>query len=104
MTFTPKSSLAQQFVGRVPQMPQIPVRKTPAERTFESLRELHQRLVWQAQANGQGEEALPAWHVHLPSGVSMRIKWMGTYGAFMRFTSPDEMVVLVAPEALCLTQ
>jgi hypothetical protein len=103
-TFPPRFSMAQQL-ARFPTTPLIPPRpKSPAERMHESLREWHQRLVWEAKRDGLDEEALPAWHVHLPSGTQMRIKWIGTFGPFARFVGmDDETVVLIAPEAVSVT-
>ena len=83
---------------------QVPVRLTPAERQHKSLLELHQRLVAEANAEGKDAESLPAWYVATASGRTMRIKWIGTYGPFVRFVGiDDQTAVLVAPEAVSIT-
>ena len=75
--------------------------KTPARRMFEALSQMHARQVLDAQREGRGEETLPAWHAHLPSGVLFRIKWIGTYEPFVRFIGPDdETAVVLAPESV----
>lgn len=82
----------------------LPVQLSQAERQHKSLKELHERLVWEAKADGKGPETLPAWYAHLPSGDRFRIKWIGTYGPFVRFVAPDDhTAVLLAPEAVSIT-
>ena len=83
---------------------EIPRPLTPAERMHRSLRELAQRLLHEAAAEGRGPETLDAWHVHLASGRTMRIKWIGTYGPFLRVVGMDDATaVLLAPEAVQVT-
>ena len=75
-----------------------------AERMHKTLRELHARLEHGARAEGKGPESLPAWHLHLPSGEVLRVKWIGTLGPFVRFVGMDDATaMLIAPEAVSIT-
>jgi hypothetical protein len=88
---------------QTPESFQLPVRLSQAERQFNSLSELHKRLVFEAQVEDKGPETLPAWYAHLASGERFRIKWIGTHGPFVRFTAPDDKTfVLLAPEAVTI--
>ena len=77
---------------------------SPAEQEYDKLKELYERLVGDAEADGRGPETLPAWYAHLPSGRLFRIKRISTFGPFIRFIAPDDKtVVLIAPESVAVT-
>jgi hypothetical protein len=83
---------------------QIPPRLSPAEKQHKSLKELHMRLIAETQMAGKGPEAMPAWWAHLASGEKFRIKWIGTFGPFVRFVAPDDATaILLAPESVAIT-
>lgn len=75
-----------------------------AEMVYESLKELHRKLVARLRAEGKTADWMPAWYLHLPSGEKVRIKYLGGEGALIRFGLPDEETqVIVAPSAVAIT-
>jgi hypothetical protein len=74
-----------------------------AETVYESLKSAHRKIVLRLQAEGKTKDWTPAWYVHLPSGERVRIRWFGVEGVLLRFTTPDDLPILLAPEALALT-
>lgn len=83
--------------------PQFSSPPSRTERMVDALRDLHRRYEFQLTQEGKGAESLPAWYLHLPSGIPVRIKTVGRQGPFLRFVSPDGIVALVAPEVVSIT-
>jgi hypothetical protein len=75
----------------------------PADEMFESLRDHHTQLVFEARAEGGGAESLPAWFLHFASGKTMRVKFISTLGPLLRFVDAEETTALIAPDAVSLT-
>ena len=75
-------------------MPSIP---TPADRAFEALQDTARHLL---ASNSDPDEEI-AWYVHAP-GAAIRVKTIGLLTPFLTFTTPDEIQLIIAPEALIL--
>ncbi|CAB4692238.1 unannotated protein [freshwater metagenome] len=76
-------------------MPSIP---TPADRAFEALQDTARHLL---ASNSDPDEEI-AWYVHAP-GAAIRVKTIGLLTPFLTFTTPDEIQLIIAPEALILS-
>jgi hypothetical protein len=74
-----------------------------ADSVFRALKEVQRQIELDLRAEKKGEDWFPAWHLHLPSGQKVRIRWFSTEGPLLEFTTPEGDPIYVAPESLVLT-
>lgn len=85
-------------------MPDIRVpRPLTADDVYDRLKDLHQRIVFDLQADNKTEDWMPEWYAHLPSGEKVRIRTFTTDGPLVRLTSFDKKFILLAPDAVVVT-
>jgi hypothetical protein len=79
-------------------MPTFPQPPSRAEKAYNALLAAHRLL----QMRADTEDDLPAWFLLTAAGP-VRIQTIGTYREFVQFTTPEEHIVLIAPEAVAVT-
>ncbi len=76
----------------------FPGQSSDAERVLQALEHAHAQFTFDAKS----EAELPAWFL-LTSAGPIRIKTIGTFRSFMQFTTSDDHIVLIAPDAVAVT-
>jgi hypothetical protein len=70
---------------------------------FKALKGVQRQIELDLSAEKKGEDWFPAWHVHLPSGENVRIRYFSAEGPLLEFITPDGETIYVAPQSLVLT-
>lgn len=74
-----------------------------AEAVYKGLKLVHRRIVLDLEAEGKTTDWTPAWYAHLPSGEKVRVRWFGIEGALVLLRTPEDLPVVLAPEAVAIT-